>query len=224
MFLQKVDGHFRHPLLLAALFFAFCGPLFSQDVIVEKPPVTQQDPLTVGIVVDNSGSLRLVFDRVVSSVDQIIDDMQPGDEGFLVTFVDTPKIALRQEMTSERSGLKDAAENMFVEAGQTAMLDAIAFAAKYMAAQAKPEAGRERILIVITDGDERVSSATLEEAVSTAKAARARVFVLGLYDEKFYAKTVDRVVRETGGAKFVPKIPKDTAAAIAGLLKAIRSR
>ncbi len=213
----------RLPFLVAIIFLSAAAS-FSQRQPAEVATGSQPVPLTIGVVVDNSGSLRMIFDRVVNNANSVIDDMRPADEGFLVTFVDTPKIALRQEMTAERAMLKDAVENMFVEGGQTALLDAVVFASKYMAEQAKPGPGRDRILIMITDGDERVSSATIDEAVLVAKAAKVRIFVLGLYDEKFYSKTVDRLIRDTGGAKFVPKVPSDTATAVAGLLAAIRSK
>jgi Ca-activated chloride channel family protein len=197
----------------------------AQNSTPEPPGVnTLSLPLTIGIVVDTSGSYRTIFDRVLTSTNAIIQDMRPGDEGFLITFVDTSKIVLRQEMTRERQDLRDASDNMFIQGGQTAVLDAVVFAAKYMAEQAGSDAERSRVLVVITDGDDRQSAASVEEAVKIAKEARIRIFVLGLYEEKFYSKVVDRLIKETGGAKFVPKIPKETGAAVSNLLTAIRSK
>ena len=181
-------------------------------------------PLSIAIVVDNSGSYRSIFDRVLKSTTQIIDDVRPGDEGFLVTFVDTPKIVLRQGMTSEKKDLQDSVDNMFIEGGATAILDAVVFASKHIAEHASPGAERSRVMILVTDGDERQSAATVEEAISAAKAANVRVFALGLYEEKFYPKIIDRLTRETGGAKFVPKMPKETPTAVTSLLSAIRTK
>ncbi len=180
--------------------------------------------VSLGIVVDNSGSYRTIFERVINSANSVINDLRDGDEAFLVTFVDTPKIALRQEFTANKSDLRDAVENMFVEGGQTAVLDAVMFAARYLSDQANRASGNSRVIVLITDGDERQSDATTEQVVAALKAAKIRVFVLGLYDERFYTKVIDRLVRETGGAKFVPKLPRDTPASVNSLLVSIREK
>jgi Ca-activated chloride channel family protein len=223
MFLQGFSVPIRKPttLLLLLLLFAVC--VSAQNPMAEAPAAAGSPPsLSIGIVVDNSGSYRTIFDRVVTSTNTIIQDVRPGDEAFFVTFVDTPKIVLRQEMTRDKQELRDASDNMFIEGGQTALIDAVVSAARYMAENAAKDS--DRVLILITDGDERGSSASVEEAVKTAKEAKVRIFVLGLYEEKFYAKVVDRLIKETGGAKFVPRIPKETAAAVTNVLAAIRSK
>ena len=187
-------------------------------------PPNSVRPLSIGIVVDNSGSYRTIFERVMTATNAVIQDLRPGDEAFLVTFVDTSKISLRQEMTSDRQELRDAAENMFIQGGSTSILDAVVFAAKYMGSQGSPESDRPRVLVLITDGDERGSAASIEEAVKAAREAGVRIFVLGLHEEKFYSKVSDRLTRETGGAKFVPKIPKESTGMVSSLLSAIRAK
>ena len=194
----------------------------AQSKTVDAPQAAR--PLSVGIVVDNSGSYRTIFDRVLNAAKAVIDEMPAGDEGFLLTFVDAPKIKLRQEMTSDKSDLLDAAENMFIEGGSTAILDAVVYASKYMAQQAASGEGRTRVLLLITDGDERESSATIDDAIKAAKDAGIKIYVLGLHEEKFYAKIPDRLTRETGGSKFVPKTHRDTQSATASLLSAIRAK
>lgn len=196
--------------------------ILAQSKTVDAPQSAR--PLSVGIVVDNSGSYRMIFDRVLNAAKSIIEELPAGDEGFLVTFIDAPKIKLRQEMTSDKSDLQDAADNMFIEGGSTAILDAVVYASKYMAQQAASGEGRTRILILITDGDERESSATIDEAIKAAKDAGIKIYVLGLHEDKFYAKIPDRLTRETGGSKFVPKTHRDSQSATASLLAAIRAK
>lgn len=182
------------------------------------------EKLTVGVLVDNSGSFRTILDRVITSTKTVINDLRPEEEGFLFTFVSTEKVVLRQELTANKQDLQDAADNMFVEGGMTSVLDAVKIATKYFVEQSRPDDRSARVLVVITDGDERASATSIEDVVKALKAANVRVFVLGLYDEKFYTKIVDRLCKETGGAKFVPKFPKDTNASIAALLTAMRSK
>ena len=203
----------------------FCAGMIAQDASVEPNAVkTPARPVTLGLAVDNSGSFRLIFDRVVDTANTIIKDLREGDEGFLVTFVDAPKIVMRQEMTANPRELHDSVENMFVEGGATAILDVVVFASRYLGTQGSPGDARSRVLVLITDGDERGSSASIEEAVKAAKDAGVRIFVLGLYDEKFYSKIPDRLIKDTGGAKFVPKLPKDIPATVSSLLSAIRAK
>lgn len=221
MFLQRPNGPIMKFAIVSAMLLALVVAGSGQEQASPSQPAT---PISAGIVVDNSGSFRTIFERVVSSTHSVIDGLGPGDEAFLVTFIDTPKIVLRQELTREKVGLKDAADNMFIEAGPTALLDAVLAASRYMANHASTDGERQRVLVFITDGDERQSVTSLDEAIKSAKDAKARIFVLGLFDEKFSHKIVDRLVKETGGAKFVPKRASETAEAVKGLLSAIRSK
>lgn len=211
----------RNGTVLAAILFV-AGSITAQK---QAPQATTDagGPLTYGLIVDNSGSFRTILERVITSANSIIDNSREGDEGFLVTFVDTAKIKLRQEMTDDRQSLKDSADNMFIEGGPTAILDAVMFSAKYLSKNAKADAERSRALILITDGDDRESATSIDDALKILKANKIRVFVLGLYDEKFYGKVVDRLTKETGGAKFVPKTPKEVSAAVSSLADAIRA-
>ena len=92
----------------------------------EKPaPKAEKVPVSYGLVIDNSGSIRTLLDKVITVVSDVVDANEAEDEAFLLTFVDTPKIVLRQEFTFSKAELHDAVQNMFVEGGQTAILDAV---------------------------------------------------------------------------------------------------
>jgi len=159
----------------------------------------------------------------MESASTFVDELKDGDQAFVITFVDTPKIMLRQEITDRKADLRDAVDNMFIEGGPTSLIDGVVFAARYFDEHTKTAVERPRVLVIITDGDERGSSSSIEEAVTAVKNSGIRVIVLGLYDEKFYPKIVDRLIKETNGAKFVPKYPKDTQAAVESVIRAIRS-
>lgn len=208
---------------IAALFSLLSVTVSAQDS--EQGTAASQRPagtLNLAIVVDNSGSYRTIFERVLTSTKSIIQDLRPGEKASLVTFVNSDKIVLRQALTDTKAELMDAAENMFIEGGATAIIDAVAFAGKNLVESSGGDGG-ERVLVLITDGDERQSVASLDETIASLKKANVRVLVLGLHEEKFYSKVADRLCRETGGAKFVPKLPKDTAATVASLISSLRS-
>src|SRR5688572_18442359 len=101
----------------------------GQNKVEQLQKVSERTGVSYGLVVDNSGSFRMLLDRVISVTSDVVEANNADDEAFLVTFVSTDKIVLRQEFTDKKSELHDAAENMFVEGGQTAILDAIKSAA-----------------------------------------------------------------------------------------------
>src|SRR5262245_18047459 len=82
-------------------------------------------PITVGIVVDNSGSFRKVFDYVDKTVQQLAENIQAGDEGSLIRFTDKDRIEILQDLTSDKEVLRAASEDMHVEGGQTAISEAL---------------------------------------------------------------------------------------------------
>ena len=86
---------------------ALCALASAQD----KGAAAKADarlPVSYGLVVDNSGSFRTLLDRVVSAAADVVEENGAEDEAFLVTFVDTPKIVLRQEFTYRKAELHDA--------------------------------------------------------------------------------------------------------------------
>ena len=200
--------------------------LFCLAVGAQEPvePTVDKAPASYGLVIDNSGSLRTMLDKVIGVVTDIVDGNVTDDEAFLVTFVDTPKIVLRQEFTDSKSELHDAVQNMFIEGGQTAILDAVKISADYLAKNARTDAGRARAPVLVTDGDDRESGSKIDDVIKLLKEQNIRVFVVAISDGKVFTKLIDRLTKETGGAKFSPKTRADLTAAATQLSAAIRTR
>lgn len=96
---------------LLAVFLSFAPALFAQEA---KPT---ENPATVAIVVDCSGSVRLQLDKTVSLIKQIAESMRPGDEAFIVRFVGADKIAIMQDFTQSKAEIADAADDLYIEGG-----------------------------------------------------------------------------------------------------------
>src|SRR5687767_13253312 len=165
-------------------------------------------PLSVGLVVDNSGSLRTQFDRVVSVVAGMIDEKGGEDEIFLVRFVDASKIRLWQDFTHVKSELHDVVEEMFVEGGETALFDALKLSATHFS-QSQKSGDRPRVLVLVTDGDEGKSAAKQDDVIAILKNEKIRVFTIGIGD-LVNVKLLQRIAKETGGSAFFPKSKADT--------------
>jgi VWFA-related protein len=197
-----------------------CLSINAQEAAEGKPAKV---PVSYGLVVDNSGSFRSLLDRVITVVSDVVEGNTPEDETFLVTFVDTQKIVLRQEFTYRKSELHDAAQNMFIEGGQTAILDAVKISADYLAKNARTDGGRSRALVLVTDGEDRESGSKVEDVVKQLKEQNIRVFVIALADGRVYTKLIDRLTKETGGMKLTPKNKVELAAA-SDISAAIRTK
>jgi VWFA-related protein len=164
-------------------------------------------PLTIGLLVDVSGSQRTVLADQRRATSRFFDQvLRPEDRAFLVSF--DRQIELAAGLTLPEL---DGRAN---RAGGTALYDAIVFAARRIASSA----GR-KALIVLSDGYDTSSSASLSNAVETAQRADALVYSIRFLDRGVFAfevpasqggspvpregrKALERIARETGGTYF----------------------
>jgi Mg-chelatase subunit ChlD len=208
-------------ILLATL--GLCVHAAGQDVTASPQKNSEAPPVSYGLVVDNSGSFRTLLDRVIEVTSDVVEENGADDEAFLVTFVDTPKIVLRQEFTYRKSELHDAAQNMFIEGGQTAIVDALKSAADYLAQNAKKDSGRSRAIVLVTDGEERGSQSKIEDVLKLLKEQNIRVFVIAMSDTKVFTKLLNRITKATGGIVVTPKGRGDLSGAAKQVFAAMRT-
>lgn len=185
------------------MFLVFSLPLQTLSQQVATPPVSAG--VSFGFVIDNSGSFRKLLEDVIGFAGTISDSIESDDEAFFVRFIGPDKIKLEQEFTSSKSEIHDAIEAMYIEAGQTALIDAVRTSAEYLMENARKGEGRTRALIVVSDGDERASVSKLDETIQLLKQGNIRVFAMAISDEKVQAKVLERLARESGGRLFVLK-------------------
>lgn len=210
-------------LLLAILLL--CAQVAAQQKAGEASPASSGPrPVSYGLVVDNSGSFRLLLDRVINLASEIIKTNELSDEAFLVTFASTEKIVLRQELTDRKADLEDAVQNMFIEGGQTAIIDAVKSAADYLVQNSRDEPGRARAIVLVTDGEDRASRTRLEDLIKDLKAGGVRVIVIAISSEKVFSKIPERLAKETGGIMLMPRTKAELAAAVRDVTAALRSK
>jgi len=164
-------------------------------------------PLTLGLLVDVSGSQRTVLAEQRRASRQFFDKvLRKDDQAFLLIF--DRQIRLIEGLTLPELDMKTNA------AQGTALYDAIVAAAGRIA----PKAGR-KALIVLSDGYDTVSSAPLAAAIETAQRADALVYSIRFLDRRIFAfevpeskggspvpregrKALERIAQETGGSFF----------------------
>jgi len=177
----------------------------AQETSPEPKPQPPGDAISYGFVIDNSGSFRKLLEDVIQFIGKVLDEQKPGDEAFFVRFIDGEKIKLDQELTSKANEIRDAADAMYVQAGQTAVIDAVRSAGEYLAQNGRAENKPRRSLLIVTDGDERASASKPEAAIKILKDAGIRLIAVAVSDEKVQTKVLERLTRETGGKLFILK-------------------
>ena len=145
----------------------------------------EERPVSYGLLVDNSGSLRKLYGALIAGGKYLVSSNRDGDETFLVRFAGNDRIELIRDFTSDKASLAAGLDTMFVEGGQTALIDAVHVSAEHLIKKGRPEDGpaRRRVLVLITDGEERGSQRKLEQLIKLIQQSDVQIFCLGLVSE-----------------------------------------
>ncbi len=147
----KVTDQNGHPVAgLTKNDFAVYDDKVSQSI---ESVSRDEAPLSIGLVIDTSGSMSTKIITVVQATRGLIKQMRPDDEAFLAQF--KTEVDLLQEFTSGRRELEGALGHLYVSGG-TALLDAIIATADHAQTKGKR---RRKALVVITDGLDKNSAA-----------------------------------------------------------------
>jgi Ca-activated chloride channel family protein len=179
----------------------------------------EEVPISYGLAVDTSGSLRSQLQSVIDAGKTIINSNKPGDETFLVRFISSDKIETVQDFTANKELLMDGLESFYVEGGQTAIIDAVYLSAEHVSEYKKGDEGdrRRRALIVITDGEDRNSFYKQEQLFARLREEDVQIFVIGFVNEldkeaglirksprEKAVSLINKLASETGGRAFFP--------------------
>ena len=168
----------------------------------------QEDvPVSLAILIDNSGSMAQKRAAVNRAAIDLIQASNPRDEAFIVNFSD--EAFLDQDFTSNIDLLRKGLSHIDSQGG-TALYDAVIAAADHLAKQAKHP---KQVILIITDGEDNSSSATLADTVRRIQDLNGPiVYSIGLlYDEPDHTqshrarKALQSLSDETGGIAFFPK-------------------
>src|SRR5262249_52232445 len=161
-------------------------------------------PVSIGIVVDNSGSMRTKRNAVTKAVLNLVQASNPKDEVFIVNFNDEPY--LDQDFTNNVSLMREALDRVDSRSG-TALYDAVVASAEHLAKGAQRE---KKVLLVITDGDDNESRESLEQAIRSVQNENGpTIYTIGILGEegntKRFKRALEALSLQTGGVAFFPK-------------------
>jgi Ca-activated chloride channel homolog len=161
-------------------------------------------PVAIGIVIDNSGSMREKRAKVNQAALNLVRASNPQDEVFVVNFND--EYYLDQDFTNDLLKLKEALEKIDAKGG-TALYEAVVASAEHLKRNARLD---KKVLLVVTDGEDNASQETLEQAVKQLQEENGpAVYAIGILGDEDHPKRAKRaleiIAQRTGGLAFFPK-------------------
>jgi Ca-activated chloride channel family protein len=162
-------------------------------------------PISLGIIVDNSGSMKEKRQKVeIASVD-LVKASNPHDEVFIVNFND--EAYLDVEFTNDIKKMEEGVARIDARGG-TAMREAISMSIDYLKEKGQ---NHKKVLLVVTDGNDNASTISLERLVDRARQSEVLIYAIGLLDEeerreaKSARRALNALTHESGGLSFFPK-------------------
>jgi len=182
-------------------------------------------PTNYGLVIDNSGSMRQQLDKVIEAGKVMVGTNRPDDETMVIRFVSRDNIEIVQPFTPNKGDLNDALDNLFIEGGQTAIIDAVYLAVENIDAYERSNSStdrKRRALILVSDGEDRNSYYNEKQLFELLKESEVQIYVIGFTDDLggsggFISKSpqdkarafLTRMATDTGGKAYFPASPAE---------------
>ena len=145
----------------------------QQDISLFKH---EDVPISIGLVIDNSGSMRNKRERVNSAALVFIREGNPEDETFIVNFDD--EAYLEQDFTGSIGNLVDTLENVDTR-GETALNDAIYLSIEHVEANGRMD---KKAVLIVSDGEDNASKFGFNRIMERLREAEVTVYVIGLLE------------------------------------------
>ncbi len=189
-------------------------------------------PVTMGIVIDDSGSMRQKRAAVNAAALTFVKTSNPQDQVFVVNFNDVYYLDTPGDFASSIEDLK-AALGKIDSRGGTALYDAVLASLDHL----KLGNRDKKAILVITDGEDNASRYPFEELLRTAQKSNAVIYTIGLLGEEEpgglfkmghsshrAAKILEKLAESTGGKAFFPKSLNQVEEACVQIARDIRNQ
>jgi Ca-activated chloride channel family protein len=181
-------------------------------------------PVSIGIVIDNSGSMRTARANVEAAAVAFVRASNSFDDAFVVNFADRARVdvPLTRDMRVLEAGIARVDS-----IGGTAMRDAVLLAEGYLRQHASHD---RQVLLVITDGNDNASIASMEHLRRTVERSQIAVFGVGLFrDDDASAAArgrheLDHLTELTGGMAHYPSAVEQIHSVVLEIARQIRNQ
>ncbi len=182
------------------------------------------DPVTVGLVIDDSGSMRQKRLAVINAALGFIDASNPKDEVFVTHFNDRVRRGLPDDVPfSDDPQLLRASLFRNPAEGRTALYDAVVSSLNHL----KEGRQEKKSLLLISDGGDNASRSQLSDVIDAVGESRATIYTIGVFEEDDPDRNpglLRRLSSVSGGESFLPHETDDLNAICRHIAKDIRSR
>jgi len=166
----------------------------------------EDSPVTVGLLVDSSASMREGRDHVIAAATAFAEASHADDEIFGLAFNEHVRAALPPStpFTSDPNRFRVALAGAMGAEGRTALYDAISSGLAYVTKGHHPR----RVLVVVADGGDNASTATFDQVLKEAQASNAAIYAVGVIDpleREANPRLLRRLAHATGGESFFPR-------------------
>lgn len=181
-------------------------------------------PASIGLLIDNSNSMRPNRQRVIAAAAEFIKRSHPRDHIFVMTFNERVQHAFGPAIAGELNPpqFRAAMERVIVARGMTAIYDGIAAGLR----QVGDGAHTRQVLIVVSDGDDNASAATRQEVIRQVRESDATIYTIALIDpltREGNPGLLRDLAEETGGESYRPRRMDDISDAFERIARDIRS-
>lgn len=183
-----------------------------EDKVPQKLSVFKREdvPVSMGLVIDNSGSMRDKRPKVNEAAITLVQSSNPQDEAFVVNFNDDFYLDLDKDFTSSVPELKEALERIDSR-GSTALYDAIIGSLDHLKKASKDK----HVLLIVTDGEDNSSHYTLEKTIREIQRTDTVIYTIGLLSQeskksaKKARRALEDIARASGGVAYFPENVED---------------
>jgi VWFA-related protein len=182
--------------------------VYDNDRRQEIAFFTHEDtPVSVALVIDNSGSMRPKVGEVVAATLAFARASHPEDELLVIEFNDDVRDALggRRLSAADAGDLETALRSLRPD-GQTALYNALIDGLDHLERATRAR----RVMVLVSDGGDNASTTTFDEVLARARRSDVTVYTIGLFDEgsrDVNPGVLKRLAEATGGERFLPKSP-----------------
>lgn len=183
-----------------------------EDKAQQKLSVFKREdiPVSMGLVIDNSGSMREKRPRVNEAALTLVQASNPDDEAFVVNFNDDFYLDLDKDFSNSIPELKEALERIDSR-GSTALYDAIIGSLDHLKKGKKDK----KVLLIVTDGEDNTSRNSLEKTVREIQRTNTVIYTIGLLGDETKKskskakKALQQIAQASGGLAFFPENVED---------------
>src|SRR5262245_21937090 len=205
--------------------------IFEDKVLQTIKTFRHEDiPLSLALVIDNSGSMRNKRERVNSSALAFVRESNPEDETAIINFDDSAY--LEQDFTGSIGDLIDSLENIDAR-GETALYDALYLASEKVMKDGKKD---KKVLLVISDGEDNASKYGINKVIEALRQSKVTLYAIGLLEEDdqrggLFKKPPSKKAKDdllkfaeiTGGRAYFPKSLDEVEDLVKGIAHDLRN-